>query len=267
MVDYSKWDKMDVSDSSDSEGEPTPRPKVTKFDTEQKVTFGGNRDHEVTIAPGTSPGNTPEQQGTSPAPNQTTTASSEGPQTSSSALSRETVLAQWTRNGGTVFSQQLRATSSEARPFPTYHWAQTRDSVTIRFELGAAGQAPEDAADADEDAADAEVSGAALRRDWTGKDVRIGVSTKMVGNRLRSVVSIKDLFDGEVVLQYEVEAPEQAEDIDWEFEYLPSGGAADSRTAQDLGSGGENRGKKHMRLTVRQGLHVGAVGRAGVLTC
>eukprot|EP00392_Amoebophrya_sp_AT5.2_P001385 g1387.t1 len=46
MVDYSKWNNMDVSDSEREESEEDfgpPSPKVTRFDTEQQVTFGGGR--------------------------------------------------------------------------------------------------------------------------------------------------------------------------------------------------------------------------------
>lgn len=37
MVDYSKWDKLDISDDE----EPKPRPHVSKFDAPQTVTIGG----------------------------------------------------------------------------------------------------------------------------------------------------------------------------------------------------------------------------------
>eukprot|EP00438_Fugacium_kawagutii_P033501 Skav232536 [mRNA] locus=scaffold319:127807:129237:+ [translate_table: standard] len=45
MVDYSKWDKLDISDDE----QPKPRPHVSKFDAPQTVTIGAQ-------APGNSQG-------------------------------------------------------------------------------------------------------------------------------------------------------------------------------------------------------------------
>jgi len=41
MVDYSKWDKMDFSDSSDNEEEDSKVPRVTALDSGSRITFGG----------------------------------------------------------------------------------------------------------------------------------------------------------------------------------------------------------------------------------
>lgn len=47
MVNYSKWDNLDVSDDEMEDA----KPRVQRFDGPQKVTFGGNGDSGVTVCP------------------------------------------------------------------------------------------------------------------------------------------------------------------------------------------------------------------------
>ena len=54
MVDYSKWDKMDFSDSSDDEEEGSKVPRVTALDQGSKVTFGGEGNIDIKSSTSTS---------------------------------------------------------------------------------------------------------------------------------------------------------------------------------------------------------------------
>jgi len=50
MVDYSKWDKFDISDSEEEE-EPRGPPQVTKLDNPSSVQFGGSTDQPTVLPP------------------------------------------------------------------------------------------------------------------------------------------------------------------------------------------------------------------------
>ena len=54
MVDYSKWDKMDFSDSSDNEEEDSKVPRVTALDSGSSVKFGGDGNVEISKSSSTS---------------------------------------------------------------------------------------------------------------------------------------------------------------------------------------------------------------------
>ena len=104
MVDYSKWDHFEVSDSDDSDADEMSRtPHVTRLDQGTRVTFG--------------------QQGvsfTTPAAPNTATTAPAAATTTAPAETEEAVVArrrsELTRNGG-----------AEA----THLWSQTRDEVRI----------------------------------------------------------------------------------------------------------------------------------------
>ena len=51
MVDYSKWNSIDVSDTESESGEP----EVTGFDGPQSVTFGGGDGSSIAVTPSTKP--------------------------------------------------------------------------------------------------------------------------------------------------------------------------------------------------------------------
>lgn len=105
MVDYSKWSKIGscLTDSeAESEFEP-PSPKVTRFDSAQRVTFG---------------------QGAAIS----SSASKVSPIERTAAALREAdeeVCSRWTRNGAAVEGREGE--------FPAYFWSQTRDEVIVRF--------------------------------------------------------------------------------------------------------------------------------------
>ena len=42
MVDYSKWNSMDCSDSDGEDGQTSNTPRVTRLDQPSSITFGGN---------------------------------------------------------------------------------------------------------------------------------------------------------------------------------------------------------------------------------
>ena len=53
MVDYSKWNKFKFDDSSDEEMEDQNNsdPRVTRFETGQKITFGGKNKENILVEP------------------------------------------------------------------------------------------------------------------------------------------------------------------------------------------------------------------------
>jgi hypothetical protein len=94
-IDYSKWDKLEISDSEDSD---ELMPQVERFAQPSSVSFGGGKVSVSSSAPTQSiqPAQPPSAQPNTP----------------------ESFMQQITRNGG----------RSE-----TFYWAQGRDMVTLRF--------------------------------------------------------------------------------------------------------------------------------------
>lgn len=171
MVDYSKWNSMDVSDSEREESEEDfgpPSPKVTRFNTEQQVTFGGGRS-EIQVGPSpsggavatSSGGGRPSAAASSAAGASLTAASTPSPTSAASITSASTTSsifdqarsaiewnraleADWTRNGG-----YYEPPSACASPSPSscpgreqedltgcvvpYYWSQNQREVFVRL--------------------------------------------------------------------------------------------------------------------------------------
>mmetsp|Transcript_15912 Transcript_15912/g.39935 ORF Transcript_15912/g.39935 Transcript_15912/m.39935 type:complete len:237 (+) Transcript_15912:158-868(+) len=100
-IDYSKWDNLDVSSSSEDEDDAKPR--VTRLDAPTKVTFGGG---SVSATKAATPSQAPSTK--PPTPKSTTPTSV------------------WTDHGG------LLKTKGGER---NLYWSQDRHSVTLRLEL------------------------------------------------------------------------------------------------------------------------------------
>jgi len=150
MVDYSKWDKMDFSDSSDNEEEDSKVPRVTALDSESSVTFGGDGNIEISKSSSTS----------QPRQSQSSTTASDIPVVSSS-VSGDTIdistmndinnnlkddmqqdtnnktnkiqqlQTQLTLNGGEHYC--IVNTSKEKELKLPIYWSQDRYTVTIRL--------------------------------------------------------------------------------------------------------------------------------------
>eukprot|EP00397_Hematodinium_sp_SG-2012_P053249 GEMP01063449.1.p1 GENE.GEMP01063449.1~~GEMP01063449.1.p1 ORF type:complete len:236 (+),score=50.91 GEMP01063449.1:123-830(+) len=121
MVDYSKWDKMDMSSDDDT---PNGRPNVTKFDAPTRVTFGqGAPPQHSSAASDAAPG----ANGHSIPPQV------DKKQKIDSACTMEgdtaSIPDSWTHNGGT----------NNDHPF---FWSQTKEDVFIRYVVPLDTRAP-----------------------------------------------------------------------------------------------------------------------------
>ncbi|CAD7926647.1 unnamed protein product [Amoebophrya sp. A25] len=298
MVDYSKWNRMDISDSEkESSDEGPPSPKVTRFDSQQKVTFGGGKAIQIQPSLAATKRTTFQEDAdpsagsawrppalTGGAPG--TVATKVGPAKSqldwSRALERD-----WTRNGGFISSStagksapgcepDLSAGSTSATTPTTsgghqHKKASTEQASTISSSVCArAGSASANGASSSCcDAASAACTSS------TSTSANTGASNTAFLNRLAVQQDYPTYYwsqsQGEVILRfecpatpwrpkfkkldertlqienffigrftYEVVAPEDMDDVDWEFE---------------TGTGEENRGtvgQRYLKLTVRK---------------
>ena len=109
-IDYSKWDKLEVSSSSEDEAD-APRPRVTRLDTPSRVTFGGksvsasSKAAAVVADPSEIPPPSTKPPKSTPANN---------------------FPSFWTDHGGLA-----KLKDGE----PSLYWAQDRYTVTLRLEL------------------------------------------------------------------------------------------------------------------------------------
>lgn len=108
-IDYSKWDNLEVSSSSEDEDD-APQPRVTRLDAPSSVTFGG-KDGTVSAA-------------SKPA---VVLAPKEIPKSAPS--STKNISPSWTDHGGLL---RAKLKNGEERKL---HWSQDRYSVTLRLEL------------------------------------------------------------------------------------------------------------------------------------
>jgi len=108
MVDYSKWDKLECSDSEDEE-----RPRVEKFDSAQSVSFGGDLDGDVEIVPESAHKEALEREN-----REANAASNPAPKDPKPPAPKPAApkVVEWTRNGGKT---------------DRYLWSQTKDTVTV----------------------------------------------------------------------------------------------------------------------------------------
>ncbi len=113
-IDYSKWDKLDVSSSSEDEDDRAT-PRVTRLDAPTSVTFGG-KDGSISAAAAT--------------PSQATTKSSASttPSLPTTTTTKSTPTS-WTDQGGLVTTK-----TSDGQEQSLY-WSQDRYSVTLRLAL------------------------------------------------------------------------------------------------------------------------------------
>ena len=116
-IDYSKWDNLDVSSSSEDEDDAAT-PRVTRLDAPTSVTFGGK---DGSISAAATPSQAPKSASTKPS---LPTSTSTRPTTS-----KKSTPTSWTDHGGLV-----KAKTNEGRE-RSLHWAQDRYSVTLRLEL------------------------------------------------------------------------------------------------------------------------------------
>lgn len=167
MVDYSKWDKMDVSESESEYDYDEPSPKVTKLDQNSKVTFGGGS-NEIKIQDSDMPpaaplektatsnlkpglnivkkgddiinskfshGYTTKNNGTTNL-NSTGTTSASSPSSAKKQTSSTSTLKveefppeKWTANGGVVENSDFFTPNTD------YYWSQSKEDVVIRVNL------------------------------------------------------------------------------------------------------------------------------------
>lgn len=108
-IDYSKWDNLDVSSSSEDEDDAPKQPRVTRLDAPSSVTFGG-KDGSISAStkppPAISSKPLPSTKPSQPSPTNNTPPSS------------------WTDHGSLVKEGERN-----------FYWTQDRYSVTLRLEL------------------------------------------------------------------------------------------------------------------------------------
>jgi hypothetical protein len=140
-IDYSKWDNLDCSSSSEDEDGNGPA-RVTKLDGPSQVTFGGGGDGStIQIEPSSfsAPVAT-----TSPAsrPVSTTTVLADSRKKLDPIEQRDQEQKQWTEKGGMVQVPCGSCSGSGSPVTPTCHlyWSQTRYAVTLRLEFVQGGE-------------------------------------------------------------------------------------------------------------------------------
>jgi hypothetical protein len=148
-IDYSKWDNLDCSSSSEDEnGDAGNGPaRVTKLDGPSQVTFGGGLDRStMQIEP--SSFSAPVAAASPASPPVTTTgassavADSRKTKTLDLAEQRDQEQKQWTDKGGMVQvpCSSWSGSASPVRPTCQLYWSQTRYAVTLRLEFVQGGE-------------------------------------------------------------------------------------------------------------------------------
>jgi len=150
MVDYSKWDKMDFSDSSDNEEEDSKVPRVTALDSESSVTFGGDGNIEISKSSSTSQPRQSQSSTTADIPvvsssvsgdtidistmNDINNKSKDNMQQDTKMNNNKQLQSKLTLNGGEHYCTVNSPTSNKEEDIklPIY-WSQDRYTVTLRI--------------------------------------------------------------------------------------------------------------------------------------